>query len=98
MSVLQDANLSKEVMTKLRNIMEGNPYAEFFTLLKEHTNFRNLEIRKTENASLDQRVYNKPFVDQVATIWVDENNPNTPFVRDIIVHEHSRHKHRVQHY
>ncbi|XP_049360758.1 uncharacterized protein LOC125825469 [Solanum verrucosum] len=83
MTVLQDANLSEEVMTKLRNIMEGNPYAEFFSRLKEHTNIQNLQVRIAANASLDQRVYNKPSVDQVAAIWVDGNNPNTPFERDI---------------
>ncbi|KAH0652401.1 hypothetical protein KY289_030079 [Solanum tuberosum] len=98
MTVLQDANLSEEVMTKLRNIMEGNPYAEFFSRLKEHTNLQNLQVRITANASLDQRVYNKSSVDQVAAIWVDGNNPNTPFERDIAVHEHSGNKHRVKHY
>ncbi|XP_049388457.1 uncharacterized protein LOC125852811 [Solanum stenotomum] len=89
MTALQDANLSEEVMTKLRNIMEGNPYAKFFSRLKEHTNLQNLQVRIAANASLDQRVYNKPSVDQVATIWVDGNNPNTLFERDIAVHEHS---------
>jgi len=43
-------------------------------------------------------VYNKPSVDQVAAIWVDGNNPNTPFERDIAIHEHSGNKHRVKHY
>ncbi|KAH0692798.1 hypothetical protein KY285_019895 [Solanum tuberosum] len=98
MTVLQDANLSEKVMTKIRNIMEGNPYAKFFSQLKEHTNLQNLQVRIAANASLDQRVYNKPSVDQVATIWVDGNNPNTPFERDIAVHEHSGNKHRVKHY
>ncbi|KAG5576740.1 hypothetical protein H5410_056874 [Solanum commersonii] len=98
MLVLQDVNLSEEVMTKIRNIMEHNPYAEFFSQLKEHTSFQNLEIRIATNASLDQRVYNKPSVDLVTTIWVDGNNSNIPFERDIAVHEHSGHKHRVKHY
>ncbi|XP_015167740.1 uncharacterized protein [Solanum tuberosum] len=98
MSVLEDANLSEEVMIKIRNIMERNPYAKFFSQLKEHTSFQNMEIRIAANASLDQRVYNKPSVDQVAAIWVDGNNPNIPFERDIAVHEHSGYKHRVKHY
>ncbi|XP_049378107.1 uncharacterized protein LOC125842861 [Solanum stenotomum] len=89
MSVLEDANLSEEVMIKIRNIMEMNPYAKFFSQLKEHTSFQNMEIRIAANASLDQRVYNKPSVDQVAAIWVDGNNPIIPFERDIAVHEHS---------
>ncbi|KAH0685716.1 hypothetical protein KY290_017241 [Solanum tuberosum] len=98
MSVLQVANLSEEVMTKLRIIMEGNPYAKFFSRFKEHTNLQNLQIRIAANASLDQRVYNKPSVDQVAAIWVDGNNRNTPFERDIVLHEHSGNKHRVKYY
>ncbi|XP_049360644.1 uncharacterized protein LOC125825341 [Solanum verrucosum] len=98
MSILQDANLSEEVMEKIRKIMEQNPHAEFFRQLKHHSSFQNIEIRIAVNASLDQRVYNKPSVDQVATIWVDGNNPNIPFERDIVVHEHSGKKHRVKHY
>ncbi|KAM3395232.1 hypothetical protein P3S68_004237 [Capsicum galapagoense] len=69
--------------------MDVNPYAQFFCQLKDHSSFQNLEIRIASNAKLDQRVYNKPSVDQVATIWIDGNNPNVPFDREIIVHEHS---------
>ncbi|KAH0633391.1 hypothetical protein KY284_036177 [Solanum tuberosum] len=98
MSILQDANLSEEVMKIIRKIMEQNPYANFFTQLKHHSNFQNLEIRIAANASLDQRVYNKSSVDQVAAIWVDGNNPNIPFERDIVVHEHFGNKHQVKHY
>ncbi|XP_049346841.1 uncharacterized protein LOC125811408 [Solanum verrucosum] len=78
--------------------MEQNPYAEFFTQLKHHSSFENIVIRIAANASLDQRVYYKPSVDQVAAIWVDGNNPNILFERDIVVHEHSGNKHRVKHY
>lgn len=76
-------------MKKIRNIMERNPYVESFTQLKEHINLQNIEICIAANASLDQSVYNKPSVYQVAAIWVDGNNPNIPFDRDIVVHEHS---------
>lgn len=50
------------------------------------------------NASLDPKAYNKPSVDDVATIWVDGNNPNTKFERDIAVHEHSGNNHWVKYY
>nr|XP_016472237.1 PREDICTED: uncharacterized protein LOC107794274 [Nicotiana tabacum] len=78
--------------------MDGNPYAQFFFQLKDHSSFQNLQIRIAANAILDQRVYNKPSVDQIAAIWIDRNNPNVPFDREIIVHEHSSNKHRVKHY
>ncbi|KAM3289573.1 hypothetical protein P3S67_017861 [Capsicum chacoense] len=78
--------------------MDGNPYAQLFCQLKDHSNFKDLEIEIASTAKLDQRVYNKPSVDQVAAIWIDENNPNIPFDREIIVHEHSDNIHRVKHY
>lgn len=78
--------------------MDENPYAQFFSQLKDHPTFQNLQIRIAATASLDQRVYNKPSVDQVAAIWIDRNNPNIPFKRHILVHEHLGNKHRVKHY
>ncbi|KAG5615518.1 hypothetical protein H5410_015342 [Solanum commersonii] len=79
MSVLQDANLSEENSSHdLKNIQT----------------YKNLQICIAVNASLDQRVCNKPLVDQVEAIWVDGNNPNTPFRIDIVVHKHSGKKHR----
>ncbi|XP_009791383.2 uncharacterized protein [Nicotiana sylvestris] len=78
--------------------MDGNPYAQFLFQLKDHSSFQDLQIQIAANATLDQRVYNKPSVDQIATIWVDGNNLNVPFNREIIVHEHSDNKHRVKHY
>ncbi|XP_075108897.1 uncharacterized protein LOC142180730 [Nicotiana tabacum] len=94
----QEANLSEEVVTKIRQLMDGNPYAQFLCQLKDHSSFQDLQIRIAANATLDQRVYNKPSVDQIAAIWVDGNNPNVSFDREIIVHEHSDNKHRVKHY
>lgn len=79
-------------MHKTRNIMEANPYTEFFSQLKEQKNIQNIEICIDANTSLYQRVNNKPLVDQVTTIWIDGNNPNIPFQRDIVVHENSGNK------
>ncbi|KAG5530734.1 hypothetical protein RHGRI_025635 [Rhododendron griersonianum] len=50
------------------------------------------------DVKLDQRVYNSPSVDQVASIWIEGNNANVSHEHDIIVHSNSGHKHRVQHY
>ena len=47
---------------------------------------------------MDQRVYNSPLADEVAAIWVEGNDPNSPLERDITVHAHSGQKHRVKHY
>ncbi|XP_047257573.1 uncharacterized protein LOC124889644 [Capsicum annuum] len=78
--------------------MNVNPFAQFFRQLKDYSSFQNLEIWIASNAKLDQRVYNKLSVDQIVGIWIDRNNPNVPFDREIIVHEHSGNMHRVKHY
>lgn len=96
-SLLQDANLSEGAMRILRKIMEKNKYAKFFSQLKEHTTYKNLEICIVANALLDQRVYNRPSVYQVPPIWVDSNNPNIPFGTDIALHENSGNKNRLKH-
>ncbi|KAK4371836.1 hypothetical protein RND71_007220 [Anisodus tanguticus] len=78
--------------------MDENPYGQFFKQLKDHSTFQNLQLRIAANATLDQRVYNSPSIDQVAAIWIDGNNANILFEREIVVHEHSGNRHRVKHY
>lgn len=68
MSVLQDANLSKGIMSRIRSIMVQNPYARFILLLKDYTSFQDLQLCIAGNASLNQRVYKKPSLDQVVAI------------------------------
>ncbi|XP_070049126.1 uncharacterized protein [Nicotiana tomentosiformis] len=97
-SKLQEANLPEEIVEKISQIMDENPYAQFLHQLRDHPTFQDLQIRIVANATQDQRVYNKPSLDQVAAIWIDGNNPNVPFDREIIVHEHSGNRHRVKHY
>ncbi|KAL0346417.1 UNVERIFIED_CONTAM: hypothetical protein Scaly_1657700 [Sesamum calycinum] len=55
-------------------------------------------LRYLKDVKLDQRVYNSPTADQVAAIWVEGNDDDIPFERDIIVHSHSGHRHRIKHY
>lgn len=98
MSILEDTTLSEKVMGKINKIMDQNSYAQFFTHLEDHTSLENFEICISANVLLDQRVYNKSTMDQVAAIWIDSNNPNMSFQRDIAIHEHSWNTHRVKHY
>ncbi|KAG5581279.1 hypothetical protein H5410_051906 [Solanum commersonii] len=44
----------------------------------------------------DQSMYNIPTVNQVVALWIDENNQNIPFEREIIVHQHSRKRNKRQ--
>ena len=78
-------------------VLLGNPYAQFFRRL-EDAPLDAYEIRIRSDVKLDQRIYNSPSIDQVVTIWIEENNPNVAHERDIIVHAHSGHKHTVKHY
>ncbi|KAG5630574.1 hypothetical protein H5410_002291 [Solanum commersonii] len=97
-SKVKEGILSDKFTKKIKQIMEGNPYAQIFCQLKDQSSFHNFQLCIAASASLDQRVYNSPSVNQVAATWIDGNNPNIPFEREIIGHEHSGNKHRVKHY
>ena len=56
------------------------------------------EIHIQSDIKLVQRVCNSPSVDQVAAIWIKENNPNIAHEHDIIIHTHLGHKHTIKHY
>ena len=56
------------------------------------------EICIRSDIKLDQRVYNSPSVDQIATIWIEGNTPNLAHEPYIIVHSHSGHKNTIKHY
>ena len=80
----------------MRVLLE-NLYAQFFRRL-EDAPLDTYEIQIRSDVKLDQRIYNSPSIDQVVTIWIEENNPNVAHERDIIVHAHSNHKHTIKHY
>ena len=56
--------------------------------LEDISSFEDFEIHIAANPNLDQWVYNRSSIDQVAAIWVERNNSNIPFEMDIIVHAH----------
>ena len=49
----------------------------FFFYRLENFSLNAYEIRIQSDIKLDKKVYNSSSVDQVATIWIEENNPNT---------------------
>ena len=77
---MNEGILSDHIATKVKQVLESNPYAQIFCQLKNQISFHNFQLRIAANASLDQRVYNRPSVSQVAAIWIDGNNPNISFV------------------
>ena len=79
-------------------ILEQNPHAQVLRILKDISSFKDFKIHIAVNANLDQRIYNQSSADQVVAIWVEGNNSNIPFEKDIIVHAHSRTQHKVKYH
>ena len=77
--------------------MERNLYAQIFNQLKTNpiSTISNIALLKClfGLTSVQQKRKNK-----VAKILIDGNNPNIPFELELIIHEHSRYKHKVKHY
>ncbi|XP_020262380.1 uncharacterized protein LOC109838340 [Asparagus officinalis] len=80
------------------DILEGNPYAKFLRKLNDFPSLEDFKIIINRDAAVDQRVYNSPTVDQVAAVWVEGNNDNVPYEREIVIHSHSSKNHQVKHY
>lgn len=80
------------------NIMDINPYANIFRALKDYPSIDDVQLHISKDVNLDQRVYNSPTANQVATIWIEGNGPYITVERDIIVHAQSSQRHRVKQY
>ena len=70
------SNLFREirpnVISLLMEIMDRNPYAQFFRSLCDIDVDENIRIFLNKSSSLDQRVYNAPSSSEVAAIWIDD--------------------------
>ena len=91
-------NLSAKVVEKLMKILKQNSYAQLLRRLKDISSFDDFEIHIAANSNLDQRVYNRSSVNQVAAIWIEGNNLNISFKIDIIVHTHLGTRHRLKYH
>ncbi|KAL0277960.1 UNVERIFIED_CONTAM: hypothetical protein Sradi_7309600, partial [Sesamum radiatum] len=98
MRILENSSICEATVQKLLRVLEGNPYAKIFRRLKDYPSVKDIQLHISKDVKLDQRVYNSPTADQVAAIWVEGNDGDIPFERDIIVHSHSGHRHRIKHY
>lgn len=88
----------KIVEVELMGILWKDPYSQVLTRLNDYSSLKTLKIHIMTNTQLDQRVYNAPFANQVATIWVQQNNPNGLLKREIVVHTHFRKWQKVKYY
>ena len=80
------------------NILEHNPYARFFRGLREVHNLDTYRIVLRTLPSVDQRVFNKPTVSQVAALWVEGEENGETSRRNIQVHTHGGHGHSIEYY
>ncbi|KAK4380836.1 hypothetical protein Sango_3026800 [Sesamum angolense] len=76
-----------------------NPFQLYFIETENEVENR---MRILENSSICEATVQKLLrvleADQVAAIWVEGNDGDIPFERDIIVYSHSGHRHRIKHY
>lgn len=82
MNKIIDDHLDEHILNQLIVIMPDNPYMRFFRT-KE---LQNHIIRIRTDVQLDQRVYNGPTVDQVASIRIEGIKPSVPYEREIKVY------------
>ncbi|KAL5572066.1 hypothetical protein UlMin_021663 [Ulmus minor] len=92
------SKLSSNIITRILNILQVNPYSTFFRLLKDISDLKNHKIHLRSDPGLDQRVYNIPSASQVAAILLDDDPSAEHKTGDIIVHSHFGFKHKVQYY
>ncbi|XP_020245001.1 uncharacterized protein LOC109823124 [Asparagus officinalis] len=90
--------MDEGVMKMVMEILKDNPYATVLRSLRDLESFKDIRVCIATNTKLDQRVYNTPTSNEVAAIWIEGNNSNVPFEREIVIHEHSGQRHYVKHY
>ncbi|XP_073156642.1 uncharacterized protein [Henckelia pumila] len=66
--------------------------------MHDFPSIEDVTLQICKNAGVDQRNYNNPTADQVAAIWIEGNNSNTPYDRNIMLHGSDGKKHIIKHY
>ncbi|KAL3536631.1 hypothetical protein ACH5RR_005092 [Cinchona calisaya] len=79
-------------------VLEHNPYVRFFRSLSAIQDLDQYQIYLRTKPGVDQKVYNKPTVSQVAALWVEgeENGENSR--TNIQVYTHGGHSQKIQYY
>lgn len=90
--------LNKSMIEKLIGILSINPYSMFLRSLRSIPSLEVYTISIRKDCGLDQRTYNAPSTSQVAAIWVEGNNIEGRYSRDVVVHGHSNNSYKVEPY
>uniref|UniRef100_K3XRA4 ATP-dependent DNA helicase n=1 Tax=Setaria italica TaxID=4555 RepID=K3XRA4_SETIT len=91
-----DANLIRTVLDI--QIQNNNPYVHTFRHLGQVPNLDEYKIELNTSIFVDQRRFNSPAMDQVATIWQDGSDEQHKFQRSIMVHANSGHAQFIKAY
>ena len=79
-------DLNIDLIRKILQILERNPYAQTFKNLGSVPNIDDYRISLNTDKNLDQRRYNAPTTSQVAAIWVEGSDPQNCFDKSVVVH------------
>lgn len=91
-------DLNKNVIEELIAILSINPYSMFLRRLQSMPSLKDYTISIRKDGRLDQRIYNAPSASQVAAVWIEGNDLEGRYTRDIIVHGHSNKSYKVEPY
>ncbi|WVZ93700.1 hypothetical protein U9M48_039661 [Paspalum notatum var. saurae] len=78
--------LNADLIRKILGILQINPYVQSFKSLGTMGNLQEYAIALNMTISVDQRRFNAPAKEQVAAIWMDGNDPEHRFDRNVVVY------------
>lgn len=89
-----DANLIRKIL----EILDNNPYVHTFRSLGQVPNLDEYRIELNTSISVDQRRFNAPAMEQVAAIWQDGTDNERRFTRSIVIYANSGQPHYIRAY
>ncbi|XP_073154080.1 uncharacterized protein [Henckelia pumila] len=98
MAIFDNADVCENTIKLLMDVMKKNPYDELLRRMHDFPSIEDVTLQICKNAGVDQRNYNNPTADQVAVIWIEGNNSNIPYDRNIMLHGSDGKKHIIKHY
>ena len=79
-------DLDINLIRKILEILKDNPYVQVFKSMGSVPNTEEYKISLNTDIRLDQRRYNAPTASQVAAMWVEGNDPQNTFDRQVVLH------------
>ncbi|XP_073130774.1 uncharacterized protein [Henckelia pumila] len=92
------SKFKETVVKKLTHILSTNPYVNFFRSLSTIQNLNAYKIALEADPSIDQRVFNKPTVSQVAGIWLENDESHEYSSQHIQIYPKNSETQIIKHY